>query len=197
MAKMARNFTAIVYPDESVANFLEVLSSVRVPILVSPIHHAVKDNGEEAKPHRHIMLSFSGKKSVDSMNHIHDYLVSQGVALTQFQNVTDKLAMESYFIHKGYPEKEQFEYKDLTALCGYKLNYSDEDTDYTLDILAWCNSAGCYSFPDVVDYAIWFMPEWIDTLMGRRAYAINKYLESCNLRVKTSFVRKDVVLNDD
>lgn len=181
-----RNYTFIIYPDESSPEWLIRLVMLRVPILVSPLHApdviAGDDDSDEEKKrhikkHHHVMVCFSGKRSIDQVDvDIIMWLRKYSIACTFVKKVIDKKAMQDYFIHKGYPEKEQFDVKDLIPLCGYNL-YKFDENDYTVEIIEFIQKNRMMHYHQLIDYAVKNKREWLQTLMGRKAYAIIRYLE--------------------
>ena len=69
-----RNWSGIVYPDSAPDDWLEHFQSLCVKGFVSPLHDAdMNPNGEEKKPHYHVLLIFDGKKSFEQVSAIFDY----------------------------------------------------------------------------------------------------------------------------
>jgi len=70
-----RNWTIVVYPESAPENWIEILQSEQVPFAVSPLHDKdVNVDGEIKKPHWHVMLMYSGKKSFTQIKEIADKL---------------------------------------------------------------------------------------------------------------------------
>lgn len=186
MSVSGRNFTFILYPDESPPEWLLRMVMIRVPLVVSPLHSPDileddEDTDEEKqrhkKRHHHVMICFSGKRAKDQVDiDIIYWLRKQGIACTHCRKVSDKKAMQDYFCHIGYPEKEQFDKNQLIPLCGYDI-YKLDDHDYTVEIIEFIQQNRMFRFHQLVDYAVKNKPEWVSTLMGRKAYSINRYLD--------------------
>lgn len=61
----ARNWTAIIYPESIPENYEQILSDIKVPIIISPLHDKdKKEDGTLKKPHYHIVLLYSSKKKL-------------------------------------------------------------------------------------------------------------------------------------
>lgn len=119
----ARNWTFILYPTDgnppAPENWLEILDSLHIKTLVSPLHHAYTEGiQEERKDHYHIMIMFEGKKSYEQILEI-----TQSLNATVPQKVKDACSLARYFLHLDNPEKEQFENgkSELISLGGLDL----------------------------------------------------------------------------
>lgn len=112
--ELARVWTFILYPESAPEDWQDLIDSMRVPTVVSPLHlGGDKDPADERKPHRHVMLIFEGKKSLKQVS-----AISSLVNGTQPFNVASLRAMCRYFIHADQPDKEQFLASDLIVLNG-------------------------------------------------------------------------------
>lgn len=129
----ARVWTFIVYPESVVANWISVISDFHVPFCVSPLHDSdINPTGEVKKPHFHVVIYFSGKKSFSQVRDITDSL-NQPIP----QVVNDIRSMVRYLVHYDNPEKHQYNRKDIKALNGFDLrNYFDYSKDEKYDMIA-------------------------------------------------------------
>lgn len=191
MGELKRSWTFIAYPDDSSSNIVDSIRDLRVSACISPLHSPVMDNGDEGKRHYHVMLYFSGKKSDNQVNDIIVNLRNLGIACTKAFPVSDKTALVAYFVHDGYPDKEQFRYSDLTLLNGFKLSGVADSDSMVWDVIDWCNTAGVYNWAQVVDYARSFMPEWKIVLFSNKSYPIMAYLKNARELVLSAHVCKE------
>lgn len=135
MSKTVRSNTwaCVIYPGESApVNYLDIIQGFMLPVLVSPVHDPDKDNMifdpdsgelvETRKKHQHIMLYFSGLKSLNQVQQYTDKLFG-----TRPFVVHSAEAMIRYFVHWDDPDKQQFYDKDKeekTAAIGKLLSFN-------------------------------------------------------------------------
>ena len=152
--KIARSSTwaCIIYPGDSApTNYLDIIHSFLLPVLVSPLHNPDKENEimdpetgeffETKKKHQHVMLYFS---SLKSRQQVEEY--TSKLNGTRPFIVHSAEGMIRYFIHWNNPEKEQFynkEKEEKTVAIGKLLSfqgfeylsafstYTDEDKIYS------------------------------------------------------------------
>lgn len=191
-----RCWTFIVYPDDSKCNVVNCIRDLHISACLSPLHSPVDDNGDEKKKHYHVMLYFNGKKSLSQVNDVVVGLRLNGVACTNPFPVTDKNSLIAYFVHDGYPDKEQFKYTDLILLSGFKLNGLADTDSLVWDIIEWCNSAGVFDWAQLVDYARVFMPEWKLVLFSSKSYAIMAYLNNSKHLLSSAHIVKESEVNE-
>lgn len=179
-----RLYTFIAYPDESHTDVNKALTELGLSALLSPLHSPEQtEDGKELKRHYHVMVQFSGKKTLDQMNDLISTLRNEpyGVACTLAQKVADKASLIKYFVHDGYEGKEKFSYSQLEKIGAFKLEVTDEIvTDTIVEIISWCNAATCYKYSQVFDYAMAFKKEWLGILLSKRSYAIIQYLKDAH-----------------
>lgn len=112
--KRSSTWTCVIYPGDSApSNYLDVINSFRIPVLISPLHQPDKednlmdpDSGEMVdtrKPHQHVFFYFSSLKSFDQVLEYSKLLNAARPFV-----VHSSEAMIRYFIHWDDPDKEQF-----------------------------------------------------------------------------------------
>ena len=119
-----RTYTFLLYPDSCVPDFKERLECLMIPVLISPLHDRdVLPTGEIKKPHYHVLLDFSSKKSWDQVN---DIVSPLGGVLAPIKHdgtcdsfVSCKRTCARYFLHLDSPDKAQYDSSDLTMLGGF------------------------------------------------------------------------------
>ena len=141
--KPKRVWQFVFYPESAPEDWLKRLEKLDVPFACSPVHDRdIKDDYAEAvvkdddgnvigivsdggevlplpadlykKPHRHCILSFSGKRKFENVVS----LVSPfGVDYAQPCN--DIRACTRYLIHLDHPEKAQYAYEDIIFGNGF------------------------------------------------------------------------------
>lgn len=152
MSKRSNTWAFIIYPGDSApSNYLDVIHSFTLPVLLSPLHDPDAKNevmdcetGEmldTRKRHQHVMIYFSSLKSFDQVNEYAKKLNG-----TRPFQVHSAEAQIRYFIHWDDPDKQQFYDKKageektksidkLLAFNGFEYkaafsNYTNEDKIY-------------------------------------------------------------------
>lgn len=127
---LARAWTFIFYPESAPEDWRDILESVHVSTVISPLHlGGDNDRADERKPHRHVMIVFEGKKSFNQV-----FAISSLVNGTQPFNVASLRAMCRYFIHADQPDKEQFFASDLVVLNGADVDDYLKPTKSMIDL---------------------------------------------------------------
>lgn len=177
-----RNWTFIVYPESAPENWVEILNEEQVPFVISPLHDKdVNADGEVKKPHWHVMLMFSGKKSLTQIQAITEKLNSPIP-----QKVNDTKAMARYFLHLDNPEKYQYSKEDLRVYGGvdiekYLTTVSEEKNERYDKIREMCkfvDERGIVEFSDLMAYAMDNRADWFELLCDNSAYVIGLYIKS-------------------
>lgn len=173
-----RNYTFVVYEDSAPENWKDVLANMHVPMFISPRHDKdVNPDGEEKKPHYHVVVMFSGKQPVGTAQKISD--ACSGVKV---QVVKDISSMSRYLCHLDNPEKAQYSPGDVLSLGG--ADYLDKisraaDVDSALsEMMDWCIEQGCYSFFRLSNYARRERPDWFRVITSSRTVFLTAWLKS-------------------
>lgn len=185
----ARVFAFICYPDEATCNnYLELLRDSFIPVLISPIHNPENndewdpDSNAEGKRHCHVMFQFEGKKSINQVEDIVKAISALGLPSTKPFIVESKLGMTKYFVHDGWPDKEQFSYNQLICLNGFK--YDDKIFVPMTEILKYIDDLGIIEWCDLLDSLKINHPDWLSTVMSGVSHSIIKYLDSRRWKVR-------------
>lgn len=105
-------------------NFMEIIDSWHIPCLLSPIHDKdpEKENSDLLKkPHYHLLIKFSGKKSFRQVSSLFDQI--NGVYCERESTVHDERGLARYFCHLDHPYKYQYDIGDVTTFSCY--NYTE------------------------------------------------------------------------
>lgn len=107
-----RNWTFLVYPESAPKKWRDILDELHIPWIESPLHDK-DDNadGEQKKPHWHILLLFEGKKSYEQVKEITEKLNS-----TIPQKCASAKGLVRYMAHLDNPEKFQY---DRSLIIGH------------------------------------------------------------------------------
>lgn len=83
-SKRTRNFAGIVYPESAPPNWIELLSEMRIPAFISPLHDQDTNPGGEAKkPHFHVVLMFDSVKTREQAEEVFKLIGAVGCEVIQ------------------------------------------------------------------------------------------------------------------
>lgn len=150
---MARSskWTFLIYPDSAPIQWKDLLIALHIPCAVSPLHDQdLNPDGEEKKPHYHVMLEYDSLKSYKQVSD--DIVIFNG---TIPQIIKSPVGMIRYFIHKDNPEKHQYDFSDITVLNGFDIEKYDSYTDAEIDhiiaeITKFIDANQIYEYADLV-----------------------------------------------
>lgn len=172
------NWCIVAYPESLPKDWLEYLEELHVEILISPLHEDDIDaNGENKKPHIHILLMFDCLKSKSQVKEISDRLNAPVP-----QKVDSKRGMARYLCHLDNPDKAQYRPEDVIALSG--ADYFDVSgskvAKYSVirEMVMFCKENGIVSFSALMDYASANNEIWFRSLCDNSAYVMKSYLKS-------------------
>ncbi len=180
--KRGRNWTFVFYPDSAPVNWEDVIASWCLETYVSPLHDRdTNPDGTLKKPHYHVVVCFSGNKSIDQVQALSDQL--SGVHLVEAKNrVADKRITVRYLVHYDNPEKAEYDIADILEFGGAdRMSFfagEKEDETAVMEMMLFCREQGITSFATLSDYAATNKPEWFRALVCRRSYFMDKYLKS-------------------
>jgi len=162
-----RNWTFCVYPQSAPEDWREVLSKHQVPWVESPLHDMDADpnSGEIIKPHWHIALLFSGKKSYEQVK-----IMTDEVKACFPEPIKEIRGMVRYFAHLDQPKKHRYELSGIKAHNGAKIdNYIKSTTAEKHvvfgEIIDFVIAEKVVHFIDLVEYAKIHKPhDWYPTI---------------------------------
>lgn len=178
----ARNWGFIVYPGDSLPeNYKEILDEFHIQWCESPVHDKdVNPDGEQKKPHIHILVTFEGNKSKDQVKEISD-----SVNGTNVIKVNSVRGMVRYFIHIDNPEKHRYEKSAIVPHGGFEIDsYFAAGTEakkrFIAEMSDWCEDNDVIEIRDLMKYAREFkFEDWYDCLVNcGGVYLMNMYLAS-------------------
>lgn len=151
-AKRSKNFASILYPDSCDPNFIDLLKESHVNFLLSPLHDKDKtSDGEDKKPHYHIILIFDSLKSLDQVRDVLEPIGAVGCEI-----VNSLVSYGRYLCHLDDKDKYQYSTDDVVA---YGYDYQDliasklDKYDTMARVLDFCINAKCYNFSRLLIYA--------------------------------------------
>lgn len=175
-----RNWSFVVYPESLPSDWVDKLTDLHIPAVVSPLHDKdTNADGTPKKSHYHVLLLFDGKKSFDQVKEISQGVFG-GTIPVDCKNVR---GMVRYFIHMDNPEKFQYPMSELRAFNG-----ADIDKHFNLssvcrhdalrDMRQFIRTNSIYSFADFLDYCDDNCREWADLLDDSCTMVISQYIKS-------------------
>lgn len=160
----ARSWTIVVYPGDSLPdNWQDILDELSVPWCASPLHDRdLNADGTPKKAHRHIVLSFEGKKSYEQVEAIAERL---GAPIPK--RIHSVRAMVRYCLHLDNPDKAQYSRADLLSGCGFdvedalKLSASETESIVS-DIEDYILEKHANEYVSVLRNLKKYHPEWVE-----------------------------------
>lgn len=177
-----RNWATVIYPDSVAEDWQEQLQKLYAPVFVSPLQDADKaDNAEGiAKPHRHILFMFYGKKSEAQVREIVNRLNGVGV-----ERIESKIGYARYLCHMDNPEKAQYNKADVLSFGGadYEaaiIKPSGDYTEETKEIIYFVTIQQIYSLAELIQIClVQGRDDWFKLLMKSNVCNIvEKYIKS-------------------
>lgn len=172
-----RSYACVVYPD-SAPHFLELLTDLKVPCLVSPLHDSdTNPNGEPKKPHYHVLFCFDSVKSESQARDMINLIGGVGC-----EKVNSMRGYARYLCHLDNPEKAQYSPKNVTAFfgCDYQSIISLNSDRYGLirDMLQFINSNQVYSFNQFLTWCADNNEDWFRSLCDSTGWIIKEAIKS-------------------
>lgn len=181
----SRLWVFVAYPESLPENWLDIISEWHVPCCVSPLHDRdVNADGEGKKPHYHIVLQFTGKKS-----YLQIVEMIEPLNCTVPQRVNSLKGQVRYFIHYDNPEKAQYRKEDLKCFGGFDvdlyLGSTETNRHIALREMREFVVANCIEyFSDLYDYADRFRPDWAELLDDNSTYSMAAYIKDFRMKIR-------------
>lgn len=181
-----RNWTFVLYPESALVNWRDILDEEHIEWIESPLHDKdINADGENKKPHKHIMLLFGGVKSYEQVREITDKLNCPIP-----QRCHNAKAMVRYMAHLDNPEKAQYNVSDIKAHGGVDLAEMlrpSSSERYTLigDMISYIRKNNVVEFQDLMDYALANeFDTWFPLLCDNSAFVVGQYIKSQRHRLQ-------------
>lgn len=175
-----RNWAIIVYPDSAPDNWLDVISDLHTPSLLSPLHDKDKRaNGEDKKPHYHLLLMFDSVKTYEQVSEICEMLKAPIP-----QRVQSVKGYARYLVHMDDPDKHQYDRDDIRAFAGAdvaELLKPTAATRYEMiaEMRRFVSEYNITEFYELFDYAEEHRrDDWFPLLCDNSAYVLGQYIKS-------------------
>lgn len=176
--KRFRNWASILYPESAPKNWQEILAEQMIPAFISPLHEQDKNaDGENKKPHYHIILMFEGKKSEDQVKCIFDL-----IGAVKCQRVQSLRGYARYLCHLDNPEKAQYNQEDVVSLAGADyigvIGLVIDKYKAIGEMIDFCIEYNISSYSDLLEYTRKERYDWFRVLCDNGTYVIKEYLKS-------------------
>lgn len=179
-----RNFAFLVYPDSAPADWRDRLNEFHVEILISPLHDKdVNPSGEPKKAHYHVLVMYSGVKTVEQARELRDAVGGVG-----WENVASIRGYARYLCHLDNPEKAQYSTDGVIELGGADyaetIRRAADATKMLREITIYIEENNVLWYDEFVRYCAVENPEWFDLLMTGGTYTVYTYIKSRGKRIE-------------
>lgn len=180
-----RNWATVVYPESAPDDWREILVSIHVPSLVSPLHDKDENpNGEPKKPHFHVLLMYDGPRERSLAQK--DLSSFGGVGCEYVKSVR---GYARYLCHLDNPEKAQYSQEEVSAYGGAcfssVIGLPSDKYKIIREMVAFCQEQGIVAYADLLQYAMNNREDWFVCLCDNGTYVMKEYLKSvswqCNM----------------
>lgn len=198
-AGRTRNFATVVYPESAPADWMERLDQLHIAALVSPLHDRDENpNGENKKPHYHVMLMFESPTDYESK--VAPIFAEIGGVGREMVNSARGYAR--YLCHLDNPEKAQYSPSEVRCIGGadfYAItNLPTDDLKMLGEVFTFIQEQGIYSLAELLTVCQLSHPEWFSMIAMSRCYVVDKFIKSLAWERDTGYVRAcDRVLATD
>lgn len=154
MALKGRNWAFVMYPESMPDDWLYRLEMTGLPFAISPLHDKdINPDGEEKKPHYHVMCYYENPTTKDSVKKLVSDLVNGTVPI----KLESLKGMYRYHIHRDNPEKYQYKDSDRIFLNGFDVKKVDDLSYYEIKALIrkiydYISEAGIIEYCDLLDF---------------------------------------------
>ncbi len=184
--KRARIYAFLAYKDSTYPDFKRRLDEEHVSALISPLHDRDKNpDGTLKKEHWHIMVMFSGKKSLAQVNEIRERVIGPGYN-SGFEEVASMRGYARYMIHADNPEKAQYDRCDVTELGGADWDaitrLPGDDAKMLKEIMEYIRKNEVEYYSDFMLMCAENNPEWYTMLVSRKSYVVIEFIKSESCR---------------
>lgn len=201
-----RNFVSLLYPESCNPNWKDIITSLGIPCVVSPLHD--KDLNKEVvtevvqiaeisdpddsgpkdanvslwadvtkKAHYHIMLCFDGVKTLAQAQEIFNM-----IGAIRCIPVDSIRGMARYFCHLDNPEKYQYSPSEVITFGGVDydslVSLPSDDIQVVIDMMHFIFKHEIFSFRLFADICARDYPDWFTVLFRRTTYYIKEYIKS-------------------
>lgn len=182
-----RNFACMVYPESAPTNWFDILTDLKIPSFISPLHKDdIDPQGQPKKPHYHVMMMFEGKKSDDTVKEYFNQIGGVG-----FERVLSIRGYARYLCHLDNPEKAQYKAEDVKCLAGADyvsiIDLAIDKFKALYEMEEFCETYNVFSFYTLARYATQYRQDWKRVLAESGSIYMREYLQSRKWSKDTGF----------
>lgn len=182
-AGRTRNYACVVYLDSVSENWLEIISSSKIPVFISPLHDKdTNPTGEPKKPHHHVLTMY---ESVKTREQAEDFFKTFGGVGCEVVNSLRGYAR--YLCHLDNPEKAQYSVDDVKAFGGadymHAIGTMADKAKSIREMLQFIEENDITCFADLMLLASVQRSDWFDCLINSGAYVVKEYIKSRTWKV--------------
>ncbi|MCT4429908.1 MAG: replication protein [Lactococcus cremoris] len=174
-----RDWTFIVYPESAPKNWREIIDETHLRWIESPLHDKdTNPDGEVKKAHWHILLSFDGPVTLQSVNKVIEPLNSPAP-----RKVGSAKGLVRYMAHLDNPEKFQYSIEEIKGHGGadvseYFKMTSTNKLVLMKEIIQYIYENKIENYADFLMICIETSDDWFDIAINHNTLAINKMLDA-------------------
>lgn len=185
-----RNWAFIVYPESAPSDWFDILIQKGVQGCVSPLHDKdVNPDGAAKKPHYHVLVTYDGPKSFNSINEYVSAL-NQPIPIP----VESVRGQYRYFTHEDNPEKAQYDKSDIRIMNGFSIRdfvelTKSEVNNIIKELQSMIRERDIFEYCDLMD--ILFDEDLVDyyDVACSHTYFLEKYITSRRNKLKKETCR--------
>lgn len=173
-----RNFATVVYPESAPENWQELLSDLKVPAFISPLHDQdINPGGEKKKPHYHVLIMFEGVKTMEQAEEL--FKLIGGVGNEKVQSIR---GYARYLCHLDNPEKAQYKQEDVRCLGGADyvstIGLALDRYKAIGEMIDYCVENKIYSYAALLKYSRLERFDWFRILCDNGTMVMREFLKS-------------------
>lgn len=173
-----RNYATIVYLDSCPDNWVYIIENEKVPVFISPLHdNDVNANGDDKKPHYHILVMFDSVKTVEQAKAFFEKFGGVGCEV-----VNSLRAYARYLCHLDNPEKAQYQIDHVVQFGGADylstISCSSDKAKSIREMIVYIEENDICCFADLCMWCSQNKSDWFDCLINSGAYFIKEYIKS-------------------
>lgn len=173
-----RNIALMLYKDSCNPDWQTILEDEHIPSMWIYHDRDKNPNGEDKKPHWHVILCFEGKKSPTQLQ---AYADSLGAANGVYQEVNSVRGYARYLCHMDNPEKAQYDSGEVhTVAIDYQSVVGMASDKYKAvgEMIDFCEENHILSYSELLLYARVHRYDWFKSLCDNSTIVIKEFLVS-------------------
>lgn len=175
----ARDWTIIVYPDSAPSNWRDILNDTYLRWIESPLHDKdLNADGTLKKPHWHILLTFEGPTTINTVKKIVESLNAP-----EPRKVGSAKGLVRYMAHLDNPEKYQYDISDIVGHNGADVqSYFELTATNKLvlmkEMISFIYENEIDNYADFLMICIEKSNDWFDIAVNSNTLALNKMIDA-------------------